>query len=520
MSDAPINKVKQTASNPYVVGLGFVFVWMHTMTGQLRDHAGLVWVAAFYACLSLFMVALVLLDKRDARTRSMLSPTAVIAGLCLGLAPLMLLDLELAVPVPMHPLVVCLMGGYGIAHAYRSWSTPYSEMAPKESCKNVALALVIACLLELAMFLLGDVPTCILTAVVGIAIPTTLHLCYKRLSDEELAATSGKGKSFRENAQAALPMWRIAVGITVYSFAMGVSWTLLLSNPDYTLALTNIVTVLIVIALVAAYWIVSTKVMKHMSFRAVWRSIVLLMSAAILVAPQVQGLPYELVVSFVRAAQTTMASLWFLVLADIARRIHVDPSHVVSMGWVFYSLPIAAGVVFGFALVPIDPLHTVLPALTVLALVAIAFLVDDDALPQGRFFAEVPAQGTTTGAGTINDVTADAARAGIVGSDAQTATTDGQGAPESQRIDDGLGSGMRDRLTVRCRAISRDYSLTNREFDVLVFLAHGRSGAFIAEKLTLSENTVKGHTKRLYAKLGVHNRQELINLAENYEIKV
>ena len=377
------------------------------------------------------------------------------------------------------------------------------------------------------MFLLGDVPTCILTAVVGIAIPTTLHLCYKRLTDEELASVSGQSKSFRENAQEALPMWRIAVGITVYSFAMGVSWTLLLSNPDYTLTLTNIATVLIVVMLVAAYWVISSKIMKHVSFRTIWRSIVLLMSAAILVAPQVQGLPYELVVSFVRAAQTTMASLWFLVLADIARRIHVDPSHVVSMGWVFYSLPIAAGVMFGFALVPIDPLHTVLPALTVLALVAIAFLVDDDALPQGRFFAEIAGEGAAGSHGTgafspaanANNLNAAATHPEAHGDSQEASTAGEQGAQGPRHKDDGLGSGMRDRLTVHCRALARDYSLTNREFDVLVFLAHGRSGAYIAEELTLSENTVKGHTKRLYAKLGVHNRQELINLAENYEIK-
>ena len=54
---------------------------------------------------------------------------------------------------------------------------------------------------------------------------------------------------------------------------------------------------------------------------------------------------------------------------------------------------------------------------------------------------------------------------------------------------------------------------------MLVRLAHGRSGAYIAQELTLSENTVKGHAKRLYAKLGVHTRQELINMAEGYKLQ-
>ena len=222
------------------------------------------------------------------------------------------------------------------------------------------------------------------------------------------------------------------------------------------------------------------------------------MSAAILMAPQVEGTTYVLVVSFVRAAQTTMAALWFLILTDIARHTHVDASHVIGMGWVFYSFPVAAGVIFGLMLAPYDPLHTALPALTVLALVAIAFVADDqDALFTKPSTAEpLP-------------VTAQATQAN--GEDVP--------ATQTEKPDDGMGSGRRDRLSVKCVAIARDYGLTNREFDVLVRLAHGRSGAFIADELTLSENTVKGHTKRLYAKLGVHTRQELIDLAEQYELK-
>ena len=479
--------------NPYIVGLSLVFVWIHVMSGQLRDHAGFTWLAAFYANISLFMVALVFLDKRDKRAKGVLSPAAVASAACLALSPLMMFDLEMPglVRIPMHPLAVCIMGGYGIAYAYRTWSTPYSEMQPRQACGMAALALVIASLIECFMFIVGDAGSCIALALVGFAIPATLHGCYKHL-DPEPAAEPVPTKTFRENAQAVLPLWRIAVGITVYSFAVGVSWTLLLANPDRVLALTDLAVPLLIIGLVIVFWVCCAKIFKRISFRIVWRPIVLLMSAAILMAPQVEGTTYVLVVSFVRAAQTTLAALWFLILTDIARHTHVDASHVIGMGWVFYSLPVAAGVIFGLVLMPFDPLHTALPALTVLALVAIAFIADDqDALFTKPNEAEpqVPA------------------------------TAQAEPVAQIEKPDDGMGSGRRDRLSVKCVAIARDYGLTNREFDVLVRLAHGRSGAFIAEELTLSENTVKGHTKRLYAKLGVHTRQELIDLAEQYELK-
>lgn len=64
----------------------------------------------------------------------------------------------------------------------------------------------------------------------------------------------------------------------------------------------------------------------------------------------------------------------------------------------------------------------------------------------------------------------------------------------------------------RCDLVAREYGLTGREVDVLKLLAKGRSKAYIAEALVISENTVRGHARRLYAKLGVHTRDELQGL--------
>ena len=43
-------------------------------------------------------------------------------------------------------------------------------------------------------------------------------------------------------------------------------------------------------------------------------------------------------------------------------------------------------------------------------------------------------------------------------------------------------------------------------------LAKGRSKPYITEALCLSENTVRIYTKRIYAKTGVHSKQELQDL--------
>ena len=56
------------------------------------------------------------------------------------------------------------------------------------------------------------------------------------------------------------------------------------------------------------------------------------------------------------------------------------------------------------------------------------------------------------------------------------------------------------------------HGLTDRESEILLLLARGRSSTYIGEALYLSPNTVRGHIKNIYAKLGVHSKQEIIDL--------
>lgn len=59
------------------------------------------------------------------------------------------------------------------------------------------------------------------------------------------------------------------------------------------------------------------------------------------------------------------------------------------------------------------------------------------------------------------------------------------------------------------------YSLTPRECEVTTFLSKGRNEPYISETLFLSRATVHTHVRAIYQKLGVHSRQELLNLLED-----
>ena len=72
-----------------------------------------------------------------------------------------------------------------------------------------------------------------------------------------------------------------------------------------------------------------------------------------------------------------------------------------------------------------------------------------------------------------------------------------------------------EQLDKRCEAIAAEHSLSARELEIMEYLCRGRSKPYIAEALFLSENTVGTYTRRLYQKLNVHSKQELLSLVLN-----
>ena len=65
------------------------------------------------------------------------------------------------------------------------------------------------------------------------------------------------------------------------------------------------------------------------------------------------------------------------------------------------------------------------------------------------------------------------------------------------------------------KRLSSECSLSSRESEILDYLSKGRSQPYIREALVLSKNTVATHVKHIYQKLGVHSRQELLDLFED-----
>ena len=70
----------------------------------------------------------------------------------------------------------------------------------------------------------------------------------------------------------------------------------------------------------------------------------------------------------------------------------------------------------------------------------------------------------------------------------------------------------------RCTKAAEEYGLSNRETEILSFLAKGRNAQFISEQLNISAYTAKTHVYHIYQKMGVNSQQELITIVDSTEV--
>ena len=60
-------------------------------------------------------------------------------------------------------------------------------------------------------------------------------------------------------------------------------------------------------------------------------------------------------------------------------------------------------------------------------------------------------------------------------------------------------------------SMTKKYGISQREWEIIKLLLQGKSNREVAEQLCIAHHTVKNHVYRLYQKLGVHKRYQLVN---------
>lgn len=98
-----------------------------------------------------------------------------------------------------------------------------------------------------------------------------------------------------------------------------------------------------------------------------------------------------------------------------------------------------------------------------------------------------------------------------------TITEPGASSSANESASSGNPTAGRSDFGEACKALADAAGLSARETEIMILLARGNSQKHISEVLFLALGTVQWYAKTIYRKLGVHSKQELINLVNAQE---
>ena len=373
-----------------------------------------------------------------------------------------------------------LGAGACMSWGYLRWFALYADLGIRDAVACLFLSYLVGSTLKIAF----DVAPAALGAVLALALPAISLACL-RGSEAALTAMDAGRTGVSGRAASGVPRrgeiiytresvsCLARIGVCVFVFCL-LRYVVPTSGGLGGMLVGHAVEV--VFSLAVLTWVL--RLNRSLDFPQLWRFVFLFLSAGI--ALGCLGVLQTVVDLCMHVVASLVVMLLWLLLADVAHHSDIHPGAIFGVGW---SLYVGANYLGNLALTQVRGLAgvalpggasaTVGVALGVAALwalgVTMAFCLETRDPDVQRVFADLRGHVTPEEYATLDE---------------------------------------------RCAALARACGMTERELDVFRLLARGRSKNFIAEELCVSENTVRGHARHIYSKLGVHTRDELQNKLE------
>ena len=305
----------------------------------------------------------------------------------------------------------------------------------------------------------------------------------------------GKAASRPYDNEPKLSLALIIGGIAVFGLALGLSRGFPAGSPVPFGLPVRFVHQLGVVAISAGFlWWIGAKG-RHISFSLLWRLEIVIAATGAFILMVFPGAATEIAVAIVNIADTLMLCVLFITAQDVARHSSLHPFVIFGGAWAARVLSRNLGRTVVFALSPMTQSESAVLGVIVFALSLSMVCLLTDNLPRTRKLF-------------IYDDESGEAAASHTASGPAAYETESEGSTAANAAAASSDEQVREWLRAK-------HGLTAREIDVALLIARGRSKTFIANELFISENTVRTHSKNVYAKLGIHSREELISLFEN-----
>lgn len=392
-------------------------------------------------------------------------------------------------------LPVSVIAGVGAALGGGMWTTAYVRLDLRQSVLHGFLSLALGSIGGLALSFLPETQS----GIASMIMPPIALLCYRRAVKADASGTMMPEPVYDEEPRTT--MLFILGGIAVFGLALGVSRGFPAGMPVPMDVMQRVVHQMGVAAcsLFIIWWFIVER--KRLSFSFLWRMEIMIMATGMLMISVLPGRFSGLAIATVNIADSLMLGVLWVTLQDVARHTTIDTYAVYGFAWASRVLSRDLGRIFVMIrgmMGTSSHAATVVIAVIVFALATSMTLLLSDGIPRMRpLFSqndEHRQQGSVQTVAVPIRRIADHNASGCSECPPQKALTQPDGTHEWLR---------------------RAFCLTERETEVAMLIAQGRSKAYIADQLFVSENTVRTHAKNIYTKLGVHSKQSLIDVLQN-----
>lgn len=426
------------------------------------------------------LAALAMLAKRaDRRTPDLTRTAPLVTGACLvaiGVQFMLPLYTQLTLPFA-EPAMFGLAFGAGLAMLATAWGSVFARLEPENLLFNSAWGIVAAAVVHFAAEPLSPSP--IGLALIACSLVTSVALLFvaRTFNDETAAPHPAGAESASEDdhrirlRKAAAILWMPLVGACITCFIFGLTWDPVISSeqmrlPDPLGAWKSLIGPSL-LAIVVALFVLRKA--NSSPLRLLNQAVYPIAVALLLALPVISSdsdVAAGIIDVLTQASFAVLALAIWCSMASAVRSVPFAATFVFPACLALLALAFVAGLC-GIAVIGTDGRTICLIMLTVyLALIAISF-----------------AQGSRQREGR---------------------RTEPHGADDSRTY-----------IHRRCDTLAAERGLSPREREVLYYLGRGYNHGYVAEKLYISENTVRTHVRHIYAKLAINSREELLAMIDD-----
>ena len=449
--------------------LGFALLRVFVMMldeGQVyqSDYAPFLVGNLARGCVPLLVVALI--GARPLAMRTMLRgflPCALVAG---GLGAAVVGGLLNGAPVLLTVGRGAAMGALG--WIYVCWAEVYRQVKIRDVALSMIASMVVSSLLAFMFAIMPRPVVAVCTFVVPCAV-VGLFAVFERKGYP--VAADRLQFSGREGAAGAGMDGTWFVTLALFSLAMGVAHMLSISSPNQYEGLVSY-GVYTSVSIVFAVLLLASVLVRGgvFSLRTCW-AVFMLAACAVLGFSLVHAEALQIALAVFSGIRYVALAYLNIKLVDIAHHSRMPSYAVFAVGWGAVTLFMS----FGMSMT----LNGIYGGMAVSAPLVLLLAT----LATGSVFI--------FGGSTFGDVriapAADQVAAAPAGAEA-----------------------VLDIQYRQCAALQAKYGLTQRETEVVFLIAQGYTQAYCADALMVSLNTVRTHMKRVYAKMDIHAKDELL----------